>query len=243
MTTRRRFFQTAILGGAAFAAGLELGGVRTQGAARRAVLHGFVPADEASLQRVLATFLAGQTGTLPAPAVDVPARWRTTVAGVLRAAADRYRRGGDHGFDVQVTVLERPLPADVMLQQDERVVDPAHGFDRAMLALREDLRGRDAALAVTCRLAPRPQANASGRVLVIENEHGVQDRLALDGAERRLELAGPAGVTSVLVGDAGVQVAAASCRHATCQRQGRIAMPGEMIACAPNRLVLRVETA
>jgi hypothetical protein len=38
-------------------------------------------------------------------------------------------------------------------------------------------------------------------------------------------------------------VVSASCRHATCRLQGAVTRPGELIACAPNRIVLRVETA
>ncbi|MBD3220265.1 hypothetical protein GF314_03405 [bacterium] len=243
MTTRRTFLKTAILGGAAFTAGLELGGGLDARGMERVTLHGFLPADGRELDRLLTTFLAGRPGALPAPAVDAPRQLRAQVAGALRQAADRYVRTGDHAFDVQVTTLEAPLPADVMLQQDTRVVDPRSGFGRDLVALRERLRGRQAQLAVTCRLAPRPQATAAGRVLVVENERGVQERIALAGADRRLELAGPVGATSVVFGADGAEVAGASCRHRTCQRQGRIGQPGEMVACAPNRLVLRVEMA
>jgi hypothetical protein len=165
------------------------------------------------------------------------------VAGSLRDAAPRYVRDAGRIFDVQVSVLERPLPADIMLQQDQRVLDPAGQFSRRLTELRDELRGRQAQLAVTCRLGRRPQATSEGRVLVVEDERGVQDRVALDGAERRLELRGPAGLTSVLVSEAGARVVGASCRHETCRRQGAVSQPGQLVACAPNRLVLRVEMA
>ncbi len=243
MFNRRSFLKSAMLGGAAFGAGLKLGGVFDGAGTGRVVLHGFVPADETAVRGVLDTFLALDGGRLPAPVVDAPPAWRRTVAASLQSGADRYVRGSDRVLTVQLSALDGALPADIMLQQDGRVLDPASRFGQRLLTLREQLRGRDAAVAVTCRLEPRPDATAAGRVLVVENENGEQDRIALDGAARRLDLAGPAGRTGVIIDERGVRVADACCRHATCRLQGTVSRPGELIACAPNRLVLRVETA
>lgn len=243
MQSRRDFFKTALLGGAAFVAGHKLGGGFDAQAAPQTILHGFVPADEQAVNEVLSAFLALENSTLPAPVLDVPGRWQGIVAGALRQAAPRYRRGQSRIFEVQVAPLESPLPADLLVQQDLRVLDPRTGIGERLVALRESLRGRRATVAVTCRLADRPQPTAAGRVLVVETDGVVQEQIALDGGDRRLEVAGPAGRTGIVLDARGARVAASSCRHATCRRQGSIAQPGQLIACAPNRLVLRVETA
>ncbi len=243
MIDRRSFLKTALLGGAAFGAGARLATLGQAAPGERVVLHGFVPADARAIQRTVAAFLGLQDGPLPAPAVDIAPAWRPTVAGALRSAADRYQRGGDRVLTVQVSSLEAALPADVMLQQAGQVFDPRTRFGRDLLALREDLRGRDAAVAISCRLEDRPAALATAPHLVVETERGVQERLRLDGTARRLELAGPAGPTTLVTDRHGAHVASASCRHATCRRQGMVSRPGELIACAPNRLVLRVEAA
>jgi len=243
MINRRSFLKTALMGGGAFAAGMKLSEALSTDSSGRVVMHGFVPADEAALQETLSTFLALEAGRLPAPTVDVATAWRSTVAGALRTGADRFQRDSHRMLSVQVTALDRALPADVMLQQDSRVLDPASGFGRRMLNLRDRLVGQEATLAVSCRLEDRPGNLNQDRVLVVENERGVQERIALDGTHRSLNLNGPAGRTDVKIDGHGVRVAEASCRHATCRLQGAIARPGELIACAPNRLVLRVETA
>lgn len=243
MFDRRSFLKTALLGGAAFGAGYRLGEAFDAPAGARVVLHGFVPAEETAVREVLDAFLAFEGGRLPAPQVDAPAAWRPAVAGSLQQAADRYERGGPRHFTVQVARLDEALPADLMLQQEGRVLDPAGAFGRSLHELRDRLRGRRATVAVSCRLEPRPDALAARRVLVIETEGGEHDRIALDGASRRLELDGPAGKTGVLLDATGARVVSASCRHATCRLQGTVSRPGELIACAPNRVVLRVETA
>jgi hypothetical protein len=245
MFDRRSFLKTAILGGAAFGAGLKLGdGLGLGGASgRRVVLHGFLPADEGLVQDALAAFLALDDGRLPAPALDAAPAWRLAAAGALRQGADRYVRDGRRMFTVQISPLGEKLPADLLLQQGGAVLDPRGGFGGRLLALRERVQGREAQVQVSCRLEDRPGRLGRGRVLVIETERGVQEQVALDERSRRLELSGPAGRTTVQIDERGARVTAASCRHATCRRQGAIARPGELIACAPNRLVLRVETA
>jgi hypothetical protein len=244
MINRRSFLKTAVLGGAAFGAGLKLGGLGSgSSTGGRVVLHGFLPADEACVRDVLGAFLTLEGGRLPAPVLDAAPAWRAAAAGALRSGVDRYVRDDRRRFTVQVSALDERLPADLMLQQGRRVLDPQSGFGAGLLRQRERLQGRRAAVLVSCRLEERPGALGAGRVLVVETERGMQDRIALEGRTRSLDLRGPAGGTRVAVTTGGVRVESASCRHATCRRQGVIAQPGELIACAPNRLVLRIETA
>jgi len=242
MMNRRAFLQNAVVGGAAFGFGLKLG-LRELGAGRRVVLHGFLPADEAAVHEAMTAFLGAVTGDLPAATLDVAPRWRGAVAAGLRLRADDLSRDRAHTLTVQVADLGAELPADLLVQRSGRVLDPAGEFDRRALALRESLRGARGQLAFSARLETRRDDLAAGRVLVVENEKGQQDRIALDGPRRTHVLAGPAGRTVVEYGQGTARVREASCKHATCRLQGEIARPGELIACAPNRLVLRVETA
>lgn len=245
MIDRRSFLKTAVLGGAAFGAGLKLGDSldARRSAGRRIVLHGFLPADEALVGATLDAFLALDSGRLPAPILDAAGAWRAAAAGALRRGADRYGRDSRRLFAVQVTALDEPLPADLMLQEGSLVLDPGAGFGAGLLRLRGRIQGRRAQVLVSCRLEPRGSQLGAGRVLVVETENGVQERIVMDDRARSFALHGPAGRTDVVMDERGVRVAAASCRHATCRRQGAIDRPGELIACAPNRLVLRVETA
>jgi hypothetical protein len=91
--------------------------------------------------------------------------------------------------------------------------------------------------------APLASLFASSRVLVIENERGIVDRIALDGRSRRLTVDGRLGRTGVTVSAEGAHVHNASCRHGLCRNAGFVQRPGEVIACAPNRILLHVENA
>jgi hypothetical protein len=243
MLNRRAFLQTAALGGAAFGLGVKLGLGPRVGREPRLVLHGFLPDDDATIGAAVAAFLAAAPGRLPAPVLDVAPRLRGAVAAALRQRTDDFVRGGARVLTVQVTDLVAVAEADVLLQDDGRILDPASQFGRELLALRAAVRGRPAGVAFTARLEDRGETVGGGRILVVENERGLQDRIELRGETRTLALTGPAGRTVVAFGEQGVRVREASCRHRTCQLQGAAAHAGELIACAPNRLLLRVESA
>lgn len=243
MLNRRAFLQSTVLGGAMFGLGVKLGlGSRTEGRSRL-VLHAFLPDDEAVVSAAVGAFLAAAPGRLPVPALDVAPRLRTAVAAGLRTRRDDYQRGDARSLTLQVTDLPDGVPADLLVQDDGRILDPASQFGRELRALREGLQGRPAAVAFTARLDARQALDGGGRVLVVEDEHGRQDVITLAGDNRTLTLGGPAGRTVVEFGAAGARVLQASCRHRTCQLQGLASRSGELIACAPNRLLLHVETA
>jgi hypothetical protein len=244
MLNRRAFLQSALLGGAAFGFGLKLGlGGHRQDGGSRLVLHGFLPADGDVVGEAVRAFLAAAPGRLPAPVLDVMPRLRGDVAAALRGRAGDFVRNDERVLSLQVTDLCAATGADVLVQDGGRILDPAGEFGRELLALRTALQGRTAAVALTARLETRGEPTGQGRVLVVEDERGLQERIALAGAPRSLELGGPAGRTLVEFGQDGVRVRRASCRHATCRLQGAATRAGELIACAPNRLLLRVESA
>lgn len=57
---------------------------------------------------------------------------------------------------------------------------------------------------------------------------------------RNLALAGPLGTTVVRVDPEGVQVTESPCPRQLCVAAGRISRPGQVVACLPNRVALRL---
>lgn len=243
MLNRRAFLQSALLGTGAFGLGLKLGLGSRVGAGPRLVLHGFLPDDEATVRAAVSAFLAAAPGQLPAPSLDVTPRLRGAVAGGLRERMTDYERDTGRTLSVQVGDLAGGGNADLLLQDAGRILDPASEFGRELLALRRSLQGRPAAVVFTARLEDRAATTGGGCILVVENERGLQERIALQGTARELTLVGPVGRTVVEFGEQGVRVRETSCRHRRCQLQGMATRAGEVIACAPNRLLLRVESA
>jgi len=86
------------------------------------------------------------------------------------------------------------------------------------------------------RLAPGP----AGERLVAERDGRVIFTAPLD-QNRRIELSGPLGTTLVQVQSGQVKVLSSPCPHKVCIGMGPISRGGELLACVPNHLLLRIE--
>ena len=89
-------------------------------------------------------------------------------------------------------------------------------------------------LAVAARL---PGAEPTHAVVTIRGETVVAVPLAQDA---RLEYAGRVGPVVVAVAGGGVRVAEAKCPHRICVGMGEKRRSGEVIACVPNALLVRL---
>lgn len=60
---------------------------------------------------------------------------------------------------------------------------------------------------------------------------------------RDLAVAGPLGATAVRVEPDGARVTDSPCPQRLCVAAGKISRPGEVVACLPNRIALRITGA
>jgi hypothetical protein len=59
-------------------------------------------------------------------------------------------------------------------------------------------------------------------------------------SEQTLSVPGPLGKTEVIIKEGKVFVSASPCRNKICVRTGEISYSGQLIACVPNKVVIRV---
>ena len=83
--------------------------------------------------------------------------------------------------------------------------------------------------------ASRP---SSARVVI--EQDGEVKFLAPLAENVRASIDGPLGETVIAIEDGGVRVTAASCPHRLCMAMGTVKQQGEVIACLPNRVLVRV---
>jgi len=58
--------------------------------------------------------------------------------------------------------------------------------------------------------------------------------------ERRVDLRGPLGVTTLVLTPAGARITTSPCPHHRCVGQGRVTRPGQALVCIPNRVLVHV---
>lgn len=79
-----------------------------------------------------------------------------------------------------------------------------------------------------------------GRRVVVEQAGRVIFTAPLD-EPRAVALEGPLGTTRLAIRDGTVCVEAAPCPHRVCIGMGAIGRAGELVACVPNDLLVRIE--
>jgi hypothetical protein len=92
-----------------------------------------------------------------------------------------------------------------------------------------------AAVASFCLVA----GGKPGERIVVEQHGKIIFQAPLD-QPRTASFAGPLGETVLAIADGGARIVSSSCPHHICQAGGTIRHRGELIACIPNRLLLRV---
>jgi len=80
---------------------------------------------------------------------------------------------------------------------------------------------------------------APGREVVVERDGRVIFTAPLD-RDRTVALKGPLGTTRLAIRDGAACIEASPCSHKVCIGMGRIARSGELLACVPNHLLVRV---
>lgn len=78
-----------------------------------------------------------------------------------------------------------------------------------------------------------------GRQVLVEVDRVERGIFSLSRSQR-LQIAGPLGMSEVEIDPRGVRIASAPCPHKICVRRGWVQRQGEVIACVPNRLILRI---
>ena len=79
-----------------------------------------------------------------------------------------------------------------------------------------------------------------GEAALVEVEGRRAGRFSLH-TPRTVEVRGSLGITAVQIDDGYARVVRSPCPHQICVKAGRIKRSGQIVACIPNRVVLRIE--
>ncbi len=76
---------------------------------------------------------------------------------------------------------------------------------------------------------------------MIENNNGVFDKIPLISTYKNVKVDGPQGKTEIEISNGLVKVTKSTCRHKLCEKSRYAANIGDVIACAPNKVLIRIE--
>jgi len=95
-------------------------------------------------------------------------------------------------------------------------------------------------LALAVALIPLQFCREPGRTVLAEVAGKVVFTAPL-GRDRLVDLAGPLGTTQLQIADGRARILTSPCPHKVCIGMGAVSQSGELLACVPNRLLVRIE--
>lgn len=247
MITRRDFLKLSGL--AAVALGMGYGAGKMTTALRQTrffAIHGFLPADPDTLQAVVEAFnVYAPRGA--AARVAAEGIWAEAITAAFDPAAQPEGLFAG-SVDFRLTPVSAALDSDILVSDSARsVYSPDAEFPSALADLRALLRNRKAVFQFSAEYQQSNRflegTNHGSKAIVIRSQDGIFDRIPASRAYQTIAVPGPLGKTMVQLQDGMVRVQEAACRNRICEHTGWVAGVGDVIACAPNHLLLQIETA
>ena len=242
MISRRSFLKLSGLAVLGLGAGYGAGKLIKPEGEKYFAVHGFLPDDESVVKNIVRMFEEKTNGANTA--LYAEARWGKVIADAINTSSKKS--GGN--MTIRMTKINSPVNADILVTDNNTVVyDPDSDFNSSFSRIRSEIRNNKAEYLFTAEY--KESSIFSGllgndeKFAIIENQYGVIDKISLKNSYKDIQVNGKQGKTGIKIENGFVNVHTAACRHETCKNLGSISNAGDVIACAPNRVIIRIETA
>ncbi|MDZ4159366.1 MAG: NusG domain II-containing protein [Anaerolineaceae bacterium] len=247
MITRRDFLKLSGLAAVALGMGYGAGKMTTAlKQTRFFAIYGFLPADPDALQAVVEAFNA-YVPRAAAARVTAEGVWAEAITAAFDPVAQPEGLFAG-SVDFRLTPVSAAIDSDILVSDSTRAVySPEAEFPAALADLRALLRNRKAVIQFSAEYRQSNRffegTNYGSQAVVIRSQDGIFDRIPTFRAYQTIAVPGPLGKTMIQLQDGMVRVQEAACRNRICEHTGWVAGAGDVIACAPNHLLVQIETA
>jgi hypothetical protein len=236
MLSRRDFLKISGLTTAAAVSGYGAGKIFGSGETNSLRVQAFVP--DVSSAAELTGLISRDAGSLT---IKAGSDWKNSIENVFN---QNRTSAGKGNLVVEIEKLKNTTNGDLLLS-DRRIYNPSVDFNSSLNKLRTELKENKASYLYTAYYNNSgllgSLLNSGTNYVVIENEDGLYDRIKLSGRSSELLVKGPSGKTGIMIENSLVHISSSCCRNGLCSKTGRIHSAGQMIACAPNRIIVRIE--
>jgi hypothetical protein len=240
MIARRSFLKLSGLAAAALSAGYGVGTLVNSGKEEFFTLYGFIPADDSIVKSLASSFQRKVNSG--APVILAEEKWRKIISQALP-----YASSSGSYTTISMVKLTENVSSDILISDNTNIIfNPETDFNRMFTEIRSIIRNRKAEYIFTAEHREKDLFsrvfNAKEKVVVIENEKGIAKRINLNTSYKNIVVHGMQGKTGVAIENGLVHIHTASCKNQICRHFGFISEPGKLIACAPNKVLIRIET-
>jgi hypothetical protein len=244
MISRRNFLKIAGLSSVALGAGFTAGKLVGNKKSVYFAVHGFIPADEQVIANLVTSF-KNKVKSNSNPVIVSSTKIGEAIARFdLNARKENFYNNGSITYRIQR--LDKSVDSDIIVSDANNSVYSLNDLNSSFENIRSGLKNRKADLLFTAEYKETDflssLLNSDRKEVVIENEKGIVDRISVNNNYKNILIDGPQGKTGLKIESGIARVHTSTCRHGICRHSvaGGI---GNIIACAPNKVLIKIEQA
>jgi len=244
MMTRKKFLKLSGIAAIATGSGYTAGKLLVKPEKNHFSVCGFLPSDEKLITEVVRVF-AATVKSNSTPIINADDDYKSLLQKLVRRHKQTsFSSTGSVSFSVKP--LNKHVNSDIIISDNNKsIYSLKNDFTDELKTIRSILYGTEAKIFFT---AAYKQANilsslfsSNQKEIVIENENGLFDKIPANSTYKNVKVDGPQGETEIEINNGLVKVIKSTCRHKLCEKSQYTANIGDVIACAPNKVLIRIE--
>jgi hypothetical protein len=244
MMTRKKFLKLSGIATIAAGSGYTAGKLISKAENMHYSVYCFLPSDEKLFTEVVRVF-AATVKSNSTPIIIADADYKFMLQKLVRKHKQTsYSNTGSVSYSVKP--LNKHVNSDIIVSDTNKsIYSLKNDFTDELMTIRSMLYGTEAKLFFA---AVYKQSNILSSLfssnqmeIVIENKNGVYDKIPLNSTYKNVKVGGPQGETEIEINNGLVKVTKSTCRNKLCERSRYAANVGDVIACAPNKVLIRIE--
>ncbi|BDQ03711.1 NusG domain II-containing protein [Ignavibacterium sp.] len=242
MISRRNFLKLAGLGSVAIAAGYTTSKFTGNSKSVNFVVHGFIPADETIIENLVLSF-KNKIKSNAEPVVFADSKFGEVIVKYHNQhSTDLFKNNGKIVY--RLKRLNKQVDSDIIISDSANPIYSIDELNYSFNEIRRNIRNRKADYLFTAEYKEEDLISSifksNKKEIVIENEKGLVDRISLDKNYKNIWIDGPQGKTGLKIENGIAQVHTSACRHGICKHSIATEV-GNIIACAPNKVLIKIE--
>lgn len=242
MISRRNFLKIAGLTTVALGAGYTTGKLTRDSKNINYTVHGFIPADENIILNLVTAFKS-KVRSNSEPVVIADSKIGEIINRVdLNLRKENYSNSGSITY--RLKRLDKQIDSDIILSDSRNSVYSLDNLNSAFENIRATLKNRKADYLFTAEYYETDFLSSifksNKKEVVIENEKGLVEKISLEKDYKNILIDGPQGKTGLKIEKGIAQVHTSTCRHGICKHT-IASNTGNIIACAPNKILIKIE--
>lgn len=241
MISRRSFLKLSGLAAAALSAGYSTGKLLNSGKEEFFTVYGLIPADENIVKLLVSSFQKKINNGNPTILADE--KLHKIISQNLSHSSST-----SNNATISIVKMNGNVSSDILISDNtNKIFNPETDFNQMFTEIRSKIKNRKAEYVFTAEYRKKDLIsrvfNINEKVVVVENEKGIVDKINLNNSYKNIVVNGTQGKTGISIQNGVVHVHTASCKNQICKHSGFISEPGKLIACAPNKVLIRIEEA